>query len=68
VVHIEGVSRMAAPYRMIVAHHLSLLRYAWRTGSAWDRAAIPLVAAGLAVRTALLVVRRRVMGPRAGAG
>jgi N-acetylglucosaminyl-diphospho-decaprenol L-rhamnosyltransferase len=57
VVHLEGASRAAAPYRMIVAHHVSLLRFGWRTGSRSDRLWLPLVAAGLAVRTGLLIVR-----------
>jgi N-acetylglucosaminyl-diphospho-decaprenol L-rhamnosyltransferase len=63
VVHLEGASRSSAPYRMIVAHHRSLLRYAWRTGSWRERAMLPLVAAGLAVRTAILSARRAVRPP-----
>jgi N-acetylglucosaminyl-diphospho-decaprenol L-rhamnosyltransferase len=57
VVHLEGVSRAAAPYRMILAHHRSLLRFGWRTGSARDRLLLPLVAAALALRTAVLMAR-----------
>jgi N-acetylglucosaminyl-diphospho-decaprenol L-rhamnosyltransferase len=57
VVHLEGASRASAPYRMILAHHLSLLRYGWRTGGWRERAALPAVAAGLAVRTVILVIR-----------
>jgi len=57
VVHTEGASRAAAPYRMIAAHHASLLRYGWRTGDRTDRLLLPVVAAGLGVRTVLLCAR-----------
>lgn len=63
VTHLEGVSREAAPYRMIVAHHRSLLRYAWRTTSGNDRWWLPVVAVGLVVRAALMCARRA-MNPR----
>jgi N-acetylglucosaminyl-diphospho-decaprenol L-rhamnosyltransferase len=57
VTHLEGVSRAAAPYRMIVAHHRSLLRYGWRTGRWSDRLVLPVVAVGLAVRGAIMAAR-----------
>jgi len=57
VVHLEGASRATAPYRMIAAHHVSLLRYGWRTGDPGDRLLLPVVAAGLGVRTVLLCGR-----------
>jgi len=57
VTHLEGVSRATAPYRMIVAHHRSLLRFGWRTGGPVDRMLLPVVAAGLAARTAILGAR-----------
>lgn len=57
IVHREGASRSSAPYRMIVAHHRSLLRYAWRNGSRSERALMPVVAAGLGVRTVMLSAR-----------
>jgi len=59
VLHLEGASRASVPYRMIVAHHRSLLRYGWRTASARDRALMPVIALGLAVRTAQLCARTR---------
>ena len=65
VVHVEGASRATAPYRMIAAHHLSLLRYGWRTGDPGDRLLLPVVAAGLGVRTVLLCGREPV-GPAPG--
>jgi N-acetylglucosaminyl-diphospho-decaprenol L-rhamnosyltransferase len=51
VVHIQGVSADQHPYRMIAAHHRSLLRFAWRTTEGWTRILLPVVAAGLAART-----------------
>jgi N-acetylglucosaminyl-diphospho-decaprenol L-rhamnosyltransferase len=62
VMHLEGASRAAAPYRMIVAHHTSLLRYGWRTGDLGERLLLPAVAVGLGVRTVLLCAREMVSG------
>jgi hypothetical protein len=36
---------------MILAHHRSMLGFAWRTGSAGERALFPLVAAAIAARS-----------------
>jgi N-acetylglucosaminyl-diphospho-decaprenol L-rhamnosyltransferase len=58
VVHIGGVSTRARPYSMIVAHHLSLWRYARRTTEGIWRAALPLVAVGLALRCGVVLARR----------
>jgi N-acetylglucosaminyl-diphospho-decaprenol L-rhamnosyltransferase len=52
VVHAQGVSAETRPYRMILAHHRSMLRFAWRTGDGMDHALFPLVAAGVAGRSA----------------
>jgi N-acetylglucosaminyl-diphospho-decaprenol L-rhamnosyltransferase len=62
VVHVEGASRASAPYRMIAAHHISLLRYGWRTGDLGERLFLPVVAVGLGVRTVLLCARETVSG------
>jgi N-acetylglucosaminyl-diphospho-decaprenol L-rhamnosyltransferase len=51
VVHALGASSRLMPYRMIAAHHRSLLRFASRTTTGGRRAVLPLVAAGLGVRT-----------------
>ena len=64
VVHIQGVSTDRHPYRMIVEHHRSLWRFARRSQRGSRRLLLPLVAAGLGVRTALasadhLLGRRR---------
>ncbi|HET6810356.1 MAG TPA: glycosyltransferase family 2 protein [Acidimicrobiales bacterium] len=58
VVHAQGASADQHPYRMIVAHHRSLLRFARRTTTGWRRALLPLVAAGLALRAALACAQR----------
>jgi N-acetylglucosaminyl-diphospho-decaprenol L-rhamnosyltransferase len=67
VTHLEGVSRAGAPYRMILAHHRSLLRFGWRTGTVGDRVLLPAVAVGLGVRSVILAARvalaRRGAGP-----
>ena len=58
VVHAQGASADRHPYRMIREHHRSLLRFANRTTTGWRRALLPLVAAGLALRTVLACVQR----------
>jgi N-acetylglucosaminyl-diphospho-decaprenol L-rhamnosyltransferase len=60
VVHVEGVSRAAAPYRMILEHHRSLWRYAARTTTGGRRLWLPAVAVGLVLRTGLMTTRRAV--------
>lgn len=62
VVHLQGVSTDRHPYRMIVEHHRSLLRFAGRTTTGWRAALLPLVALGIGVR-ALLATGRRLAGP-----
>ena len=58
VIHTVGASSELAPYRMIVAHHRSLLRFSARTTSGPRRILLPLVAVGLAVRTVLAWLQR----------
>ncbi|HET9732585.1 MAG TPA: glycosyltransferase family 2 protein [Acidimicrobiales bacterium] len=53
VVHVQGQSTNHHPYRMIVQHHRSLMRFANRTTGGLRRLLLPLVAAGLGVRTLL---------------
>jgi N-acetylglucosaminyl-diphospho-decaprenol L-rhamnosyltransferase len=60
VVHVRGAATDLAPYRMIVAHHRSLLTFAHRTLGGWRRCLLPVVALGLVVRTALASVQRAV--------
>jgi len=58
VIHTVGASSELAPYRMIVAHHRSLLRFSSRTARGFRRLVLPVVAAGLAVRTVLAWLQR----------
>ena len=58
VVHTVGASSERAPYRMIAAHHRSLLRFAVRSTAGRRRLLLPLVAVGLSVRTVLAWVQR----------
>jgi len=50
VTHLEGVSRSRHPYKMIVAHHRSALRFAVRSTTGWRRAALPFAAVVLGIR------------------
>ena len=58
VAHVQGVSADQRPYRMIAAHHRSLLRFSARTTTGWRRALLPVVAVGLAARAALACAKR----------
>ncbi len=50
VTHEQGVSTARHPYRMLLEHHRSLMRFANRTVEGTRRALLPLVAAGIAAR------------------
>ena len=58
--HAIGGSSETAPYRMIVAHHVSLWRFARRTRRGAKRAVLPLVGVGLVARAVLVAARRKV--------
>jgi N-acetylglucosaminyl-diphospho-decaprenol L-rhamnosyltransferase len=58
VTHAIGRSTDQTPYRMIAAHHRSLLRYASRTTTGRRRALLPLIAVALALRTVLAWAQR----------
>lgn len=62
VIHIQGVSADLHPYRMLAAHHRSMWLFALRTSRGPRRLTLPFVAAGLAVRFVLTVLRRRFAG------
>jgi N-acetylglucosaminyl-diphospho-decaprenol L-rhamnosyltransferase len=57
VTHVQGVSTARHPYRMMVEHHRSALRFTVRTTTGWRRLALPLAAAVLGVRMAIAAVR-----------
>jgi N-acetylglucosaminyl-diphospho-decaprenol L-rhamnosyltransferase len=58
VMHTVGASSELAPYRMIAAHHRSLLRFAIKTTTGRRRLLLPVVAFGLGVRTVLAWAQR----------
>jgi N-acetylglucosaminyl-diphospho-decaprenol L-rhamnosyltransferase len=62
VTHVQGLSTGQAPYRMLAAHHRSLLRYWWRTTPGPGRLLAPVVAAGLALRLGLMAAKRVLAG------
>ncbi|CAN5782552.1 glycosyltransferase family 2 protein [soil metagenome] len=62
VTHAIGRSTDQTPYRMILAHHRSLLRYAVKTTSGWRRLLLPVIAVALAVRTVLACAQRAARG------
>jgi N-acetylglucosaminyl-diphospho-decaprenol L-rhamnosyltransferase len=64
VTHIQGVSTDRHPYRMIVAHHRSVLRFAGRTLTGPKRLGLPIVAVGLAVRAVVACGHRWLAGRR----
>jgi N-acetylglucosaminyl-diphospho-decaprenol L-rhamnosyltransferase len=62
VVHIQGVSADRHPYRMLLAHHVSMWRFACRTTTGRRRWALPFVLVGLALRLCVTVTRRGLAG------
>jgi N-acetylglucosaminyl-diphospho-decaprenol L-rhamnosyltransferase len=57
VTHVQGVSTAQHPYRMMVAHHRSALRFTVRTTSGWRRLAVPLAALVLGLRMGIATAR-----------
>lgn len=66
VMHVQGVSADRHPYRMLLAHHVSMWRFARRTTPAPRRWLLVLVLPGLAVRLGLTTARRALSGARPG--
>ena len=62
VTHEIGRSTDQTPYRMILAHHRSMLIFAWRSSTGPRRALVPLMAVALAVRTVLAWIQRAFRG------
>ena len=58
VTHRQGVSTDHHPYRMILEHHRSLLRFAARSSPGWRRFLLPLVAVGIGLRACLACLAR----------
>ncbi len=57
VTHVQGVSTARHPYRMMVAHHRSALRFTIRTTSGWRRVALPVAVLVLGARMAMATLR-----------
>jgi len=58
VTHVQGISTARRPYRMLVAHHRSVFRFATRTERGWRRLALPATAVLLALRLAVTCARQ----------
>ena len=58
VVHVQGASTARHPYRMIVAHHRSLLRFAAKRWHGWRRALLVPAGCFLGLRAGLAVLAR----------
>jgi len=67
VTHLQGVSTARRPFRMLVAHHRSVLRFATRTERGWRRLALPVMAVVLAVRLGIMCGRQALHVLRGGA-
>lgn len=65
VIHAQGVSTDLRPYRMILEHHRSLLRFYGRSRTGWRAAIVPVVAVGLGTRAGIMCARRAVTSSRA---
>jgi len=66
ITHLQGVSTARRPYRMLVAHHRSVFRFAARTERGWRRMVLPATALFLALRLAVMCARQA-LGARHGA-
>jgi N-acetylglucosaminyl-diphospho-decaprenol L-rhamnosyltransferase len=64
VTHVQGVSASRHPYRMLVAHHRSLWRFARQTTTGARRLALPVVAVGLVARLAVAGAQHRLTRDR----
>jgi N-acetylglucosaminyl-diphospho-decaprenol L-rhamnosyltransferase len=61
VLHLAGVSTAAVPYRMIVAHHMSLWRFTRRIAHGHERLLLPVLAVGIFGRCVTVCLRRVVV-------
>jgi N-acetylglucosaminyl-diphospho-decaprenol L-rhamnosyltransferase len=58
VTHVQGTAADLHPYRMIVAHHRSMLKFAARTETGTSRLLLPFMAVGVIVRAVLACASR----------
>lgn len=61
VMHLGGLSTSTHPYRMLGAHHRSLLRFFRRTVYGPERLLLPLVALGIGARLVVVTAREMVV-------
>jgi len=66
VAHEQGRSTSRHPYRMLLAHHRSILRFASRSAEGRERLLLPLVALALGARLTLTSLERYVGALRTG--
>ena len=62
VTHQQGTATSRRPYRMLLAHHRSTLRFAMKSTAGWRRAALPAVVLAIGVRLVLTVTGQLVSG------
>jgi GT2 family glycosyltransferase len=62
VTHVQAVSTGRRPYRMLLAHHRSALRFAAKTQTGWRRAVVPGAAVVLSARL-LVACARQALSP-----
>ncbi|MGI8491206.1 MAG: glycosyltransferase family 2 protein [Acidimicrobiales bacterium] len=63
VLHVQGVSAAQHPYRMLVAHHRSMWRFAAETSTGVRRLTLPLIGAGLLLRLGAAMASHRLVRP-----
>ena len=68
VTHLQGVSTARRPYRMLVAHHRSVFRFASRTERGWRRLALPATAVFLVLRLGVMCARQALAALHGGSG
>jgi N-acetylglucosaminyl-diphospho-decaprenol L-rhamnosyltransferase len=57
VTHVQGVSTARHPYKMMMAHHRSALRFTMRTTKGWRRAVLPVAVLVLGARMVIASAR-----------
>lgn len=61
VTHYQGLSTRRHPWKMLLAHHRSLLRFAHKSTTGWRRLLLPIVTAGLGLRLVVTAARALVL-------
>ncbi len=66
ILHVQGASTSQRPYRMLLEHHRSILRYRALRSRGWRRALLPAIAAALTLRAAVAIGRHAAASLRPG--